>query len=201
VGEVLGRCATEEGGWVMDYVIERRPMVCGSAEAEAKVYRLIPCKRGNWLMAVNVPNPAAFVYFDDPKDLKSQGFGGRVIRFLLESEEVYEAKGPWHGNADSMFKDTGVDVRDKHLTRVVISEGRGLDEKYRTVLKGVLYEEKEPLLGRFERGRKLGEGVADGLGRMVFVYSEGPGGSSNGPVYPLNGEGLRRKEVDGEEKS
>jgi hypothetical protein len=157
-----------------DFLTEGYSMICGSEEAEKRVYRKVECKRGVWLVAVQ-PNAAENVYFHNPRDTKSQGFGGRTLSFPLEDGTVYEAKGPWHGNADSLFNDTGVDVRNTHYTFVVLAMER---DGWPTVLRDVVYKDAAPVLGRFDRYKELMRQYP----QAMQYYSQSSGGSSCGPT-------------------
>ncbi len=168
-----------------DYATARYAMICGSAEAEKRVYRKVECKRGVWLVAIQ-PNAAENVYFHNPLDTKSEGFGGRTLSFPLEDGTVYEAKGPWHGNADSLFNDTGVDVRDTHYTFVVLAMAR---DGYPTILRDVVYKDAAPVLGAFDRYKELCKQYPQAL----QYYSESSGGSSCGPTETWYAQEKARK--------
>ena len=65
---------------------------------------------------------------------------------------------------------------------MIISLGRkgGLN----TIMTDVLYIEKEPILGSFNRGEILAQEMANKLEKQVMYYSQSMGGSSCGPVKP-----------------
>jgi hypothetical protein len=157
-----------------DYATGRYEMICGSHDAERRVYRKYECKRGVWLVAVQ-PNAAENVYFHDPKDASSQGFAGRTLSFPLEDGTVYEAKGPWHSNADRLYKDTGIDVRNTHYTFVVLAMAR---DGWPTILRDVVYKDAQPVLGSFTRYKELIKRYP----QAQVYYSESSGGSSCGPI-------------------
>ena len=167
------------------YEIQRESMLCGSVEAEARRYKLLIGKNGNiWLVALE-PNEGGNIYVSDPSP-KSEGFAGRLITFPLEKPgESITLQGPWHGNSEALFRDTGYDARDKHETFVVIAKRRTYKDG-RTFYEDVLHQDEAPTLGYFERGSVLAEELATRLNQPVFCYSKSRGGSSDGPVYPNN---------------
>ena len=149
-------------------------MICGSAEVEERTWYIIKGKSGgNWLIPVNDPEPAAHVHYHHPNDKNSEGYAGRTLPFKLEDGSVYQAQGPWHSNSDALFRDTGVDIRDQHLTFVVLAKDRD-----GSVMKDVLYIDDKPTLGKFERYKELATQYPDAR----YYYSESHGGSSMGPI-------------------
>jgi len=169
------------------FVAENAPMICGSAEAEAREYQVaIDKNRGVvWFYTLSDPDPGGHVYCHDPRDVNSQGYAGRTITFKVGKTGTYNAKGPWHATAEALFTGTGVDIRDKYLTFVAIAKRRGKNEgNTRAILEDVLYMDEKPILGLFERGRNLARKMATELGHPVCCYSESGGGSSSGFEYP-----------------
>lgn len=164
---------------MMDYTIKRSGMICGSAEAEERVYQKVVGKNGVWLIAVQ-PNAADNVYLHDPEDTDSHGFAGRTIKFPLKDGSTYKAKGPWHSNSNALFIDTGVDVRDQHETFVVLSKGRKTTgpPRYEMLLTDVVYIDDKPTLGKLNRDEELAEKFPE----AKFSYSESRSGSSCGPI-------------------
>jgi hypothetical protein len=179
----------------VDYIEESSRMICASAEAEERRYKLYTGKSGRrWLVAIQ-PNEADNVYVEGGPN--SNGFAGRTLDFTLENGEVISLKGPWHTNADSLFEDTGVDIRDKHLTFTVIGLDRThTDRGYRTIINDVIYKDKESTIGEYYRGTKIAMQLAKELNKPVMCYSKSEGGSSCGFVYPdqIDAYGNRKKE-------
>jgi len=106
----------------MDYIIEGQPMRCSSYEAEQRRYKKIIGKDGHIYLYAIQDNPADNIYVSGGKN--SDGFGGRTLSFTLEDGTVEELRGPWHTNSDDLFVHTGIDLRAKYLTFVVIGKGR-----------------------------------------------------------------------------
>jgi len=165
----------------MDYKVERMGMISGMAEAESRKYIPLVCDRGLWLVA-DQPNMGDNVYFCS-FDPRSDGFGGAVLRFNLVDGGHIDLPGPWHGNTDSLFYDTGIDIRDTHLTFVVVAKDRD-HEDGQTIFKDVLYMDEKPTIGYFDRGEAIAKEWANKLGEPVMYYSESQGGSISCPVYP-----------------
>lgn len=165
-----------------DFVVERQPMTCGSSEAESRRYHKHVGKSGKVWLVADQEDAAANVYVEGGPN--SDGFGGRTLTFSLVDGTEIKLKGPWHANSDSLFQDTGIDVRDKHYTFVVISRRRKSGEHYESVMVDVLYRDERPQLGSFHRGDLLARQWTKNTGASVFLYSQSSGGSSCGQVKP-----------------
>ena len=153
-------------------------MLCGSAEAEERTYRKIIGKSGAVWLVPTCANPAQWVHYHNPKDTRSDGYGGRTLTFSLEDGTVYHARGPWHTNADSLFKDTGLDIRNTHLTFVVLSKAVDHDEQYNRIMVDVVHIDEKPTEGSFDRYKELARLHPE----AKFYYSEWHGGSSSGTL-------------------
>lgn len=138
-----------------------------------------------WLYANNRANPGDHIFMDDPNDLDSQGYGGNEVRFILEDNSVYIAKGPWHSNSEHFYEETGIDLRDKHLTYVCVSVGLEFDPTNQLpVFLEVLHLDDEPTVGRFERYRDI---AAKFPNDARYYYSRSAGGASYGPLKTVLG--------------
>lgn len=165
-----------------DYVIHRQPMICGSAEAESRRYHKYLGKNGRTYLVADQPDAAANIYVEGGPN--SDGFGGRTLTFpLVEGGEV-KLKGPWHTNSGDLLINTGIDVRDKHYTFVVVSRRRETGKNYESICVDVLYRDEAPQLGSFHRGDVIARQWARELGHKVHLYSQSSGGSSSGFVEP-----------------
>jgi hypothetical protein len=176
----------------MDYKIKRQGMICASADAQSRKYRKVTGKSGrNWYIAID--SPAGNVYVSPKSEENTpgykgfKGFGGRTLQFELEDGTVDHIQGPWHSNSDSLFEDTGVDVRDQHVTFGVISRDfkSDPDDPWGDgIMVDVLYIDEEPNKGSFDRIDKLAEEYAEREGKQIMYYRESKGGSCRGPVKP-----------------
>lgn len=179
------------------FIVDRKyRMFSGAAEAAKFVYRKLVDKQGHvWLYPANSDSPAEQVHFHDPKDTKSQGYGGSTLHFTLEDGTTYAAQGPWHANADALFEATGVDIRSTHYTygcvalkRVYVpSPTRHYCDSVQR-FEGVLHADREPVLGKFSRITDLAKEHATRLGHPVAYYSQSKGGSSSGYEVPIGTE-------------
>lgn len=161
-------------------------MKSGQAEAAANVYRKHVGKSGDiWLEKIG-KFAADNIYVSGGPG--SKGFGGATLSFKLEDGTTLDLVGPWHCNAEDMFKDTGVDLRNKHSSMVIISKSMAYEDNYMTrkVFKDVLYKEDEFTEGSFDRKemRAKAQQLANELGHMVYYYKETGGGSMGEYIKP-----------------
>ncbi len=180
------------------FVIGAYQMISAYGELAVRTFHMVKGKSGKrWLYSAVDQDVASFVYVEGGPG--SIGFGGREIRFALADGGEVLLTGPWHSNADAMFQDTGVDVRGKMFSFCVIAKRRGRITEVRDTafgpreftidtLEDVLYQDEAPVLGTFERPeiKEMAERFADELGHSVYLYKQTHGGSSNGPVDPIN---------------
>lgn len=151
-------------------------------------YRIAVSKDGKtiWCYQKDVAAP---IYCSGGKG--SQGFGGSPITFQLEDYICgsITLKGPWSSNTDAFFHDTGIDYRSKHYSFVVIGLGwrHEIDERGqsgRCIVENVVYADKEPTQGPFDRATPLGKEWANKLGKPVYVHRSSYGGGGRGYEYP-----------------
>jgi len=174
----------------MDLLIKQHDHSMSAAQdASGLVYRKLVGSRGTWMVAMREAC-AQNIYFC-PTGGSNLGFGGAVLSFTLEDGTIEHHKGPWHSNSDALFEDTGYDVRDKHETFVVVSEGREYLPNQGWNMLNILYKDEQPEIGRFKRGEEIAQRFANELDKQVFLYCVTPGGSSCGSVKPdhTKGEG------------
>lgn len=160
--------------------------VFARAEAESLVWRKHTTDRGEtWLTRADGLGDT--VIYHNPKNT-SRGFGGATLTFTLEDESTIQLKGPWSSNTQALFTSTGIDLREKHTTWGCV--GRWRDYNYQNSPMGVatigalLYFDKEPTVGPFERIRLLAERLAYDRDEILFYFEESIGGSRCGHVYP-----------------
>jgi hypothetical protein len=167
----------------MNYKCKPQPMVCGQYEAQKQKYKKLIGKSGSiWLVGTN--DPAHHVYVsDDGKDKYFKGFGGATLKFQLDDGSEILLKGPWMSNTDALYEDTGHDVRDKHITFVVISRDRVHKDGVCTMVD-VIYKDKSPTPGYYNRGKSLAQEIANEKGHKVYCYILSGGGTYNGIIKP-----------------
>ena len=159
-------------------------MFSGQAAAAKFVYRkLVDAKGRVWLYPVNTDTPGEQVHVHDPRDLKSDGYGGATLQFALEDGSVYAAKGPWHTNTGALFEATGVDLRNTHRTYGCVARIR-VYKNHITEFHGILHADKVPVIGAFNRLKDIAQTWADQLKHPVACYSESKGGTSSGWEIP-----------------
>ena len=141
-----------------------------------KTFKKVIGKSGVIWLIGNLPNAANHIYVSD--DCHGGSFGQR-LSFQLEDGTEEVLIGPWHSNSESLFNDTGIDIRNKHVTLVVVSQSRGLN-----TCDDVVYIDDAPVVGEFDRGKEIAQRIANQLGGQVYLYSRGLSGSSSTPIKP-----------------
>lgn len=155
-------------------------MFSASADAESGVYKLVTGKGGRrWLYNDEKFNAGANIYVEGRKG--SQGFAGRTIRFPLLDGGFVELTGPWASNSVSLFEETGVDLRERHATWGCIGLRRE-HRNERTAICDIIWFDKEPIEGSFNRVEELAIELSNSRGEPLYYYSMSHGGSSCGPV-------------------
>lgn len=157
----------------MDWTPKELPTISAIGEAAKYVYKKIEKCGDTWLIPLN-SHPADGIHLDK-HDPKSEGYGGSYLDFILEDGSTHRAKGPWHSNSRSLYECTGYDIRDKHLTFVVLSRKMEYDSKsyFSPIMKDVVYIDEAPTVGRFERYKELAKQYPQA---KYFYYRSGGGG-------------------------
>lgn len=165
----------------MHILLGRNNIFSGQHEAQIRKYHLYNGRGGRIWLVSDQPNAADNVYVSNKNNNPGKGFGGARLTMLLVDGGEFVLNGGWHSNADSLYTDTGIDVRDTCLTRVIIGKNRTSDPHYITIITDVLYFEHIPHLGIFNRKDALCE---EAMTRFnldnVIYYSKSKGGSSCG---------------------
>lgn len=129
-----------------------------------------------WFIPAGIPNPGDYIHVEINEN--HEGYGGRMIKFKDIDGHTWEVWGPWASNTDSLYLDTGIDLRDAHLTYGIITDG---DSE-------ILYQDDAPVVGKFNRIEFLAEEIATRIGKQVMFKFWSTGGSAAGPAYPLKEE-------------
>ena len=153
---------------------------CASHEAETRRYHKVIGKSGKTWLYADQENPADNLYVEGEKG--NDGFSGRTLVFKLVDGGKVELKGPWHANSGAFFQDTGIDTMNKYLTYAVVGLGRG--GVYKSYIKDVIYKDKEPAVGEFNRGQKIAQSLANKVGGQVYCFVKTSGGSSCEAICP-----------------
>ena len=166
----------------MEFKIPGYSMFSGRDDAAQRIYRRIDCKRGVYLVACEEAC-ADHIYFHDPKDLKSDGFGGATLEFKLEDGSIYSAKGPWKCSANYLLADAGVDLTDKYTTFLVIGRGMRVEPSKSWQsdiwITDVVYQDEKQVIGRFDRQKEV-LGTLQ-VGKYQY-FMETNGGTMRGPI-------------------
>lgn len=121
----------------------------------------------------------------------SRGFGGATLQCKLEDGTIQELTGPWSSNTESLFADTGIDLRNKIITWGVIGRWRDFPRTtridHRNIIGGLIEFDSEPTAGIFERIETRARELAYQRDEILFYYSQSFGGSSCGSVLPFEG--------------
>ena len=111
------------------------------------------------------------------------GFAGRELSFKLEDDSVLKLQGPWHSNGDSLFINTGVDIRDKFYTYgFIYLDAKCEDGKQH--YKDVLYFDQENVLGSFQRIEDIAQEISNHFKIKVRYGSYSRGGSCHSHKEP-----------------
>ena len=166
------------------YETGRMPMKSGICEVEERRFKKVQGKERLWFIAIQ-ENPADNIYVYNPKN--TSGFGGSVMEFTLEDGSIEKVEGPWHSNSDALFDDTGMDVRDMYLTKVILGlSGIKYQGGHAYKMQDVIYQEDDYKLGKYKRGEELAQKKADEMGVRVHFWIESMGGAHGFFKDPVN---------------
>lgn len=178
-------------------------MISASGEAQAKEYLHIKGKKWDWLVQPN-REAESILCWKDSKGT-SKGFAGRTLKlkvigellevpwvglepFMYEEPCEFQWQGPWASNTESLFVDTGYDIRDRIKSWGCIGKRRSYDKSNqpfgasRQVIEELVYFDEAPQYGTGRRIQDLAQKMSDELEITLFYYEETRGGSSCGPV-------------------
>ena len=162
-----------------------RPMTCGQSELTSRQYKKIVGKRGNWYVAIQ-ENAADNVYFASRSKERSDGFGGATLSFLLEDGTIDKVQGPWHSNSDSLFEDTGYDIRNQYFTQGIIAKTEVCSKMGQEEYTDVLHYDEVGVLGKFKRIEDLAQELANKHNCKVYYAVKSSGGGSKYFKEPQN---------------
>ena len=72
-----------------------------------ETYRRVKGERYLWLVPTS--KGLGDIYLLDRED--QRGFDGDTLEFAMEDKSILHWKGPWSSNPDSLYEDTGIDIR------------------------------------------------------------------------------------------
>lgn len=117
----------------------------------------------------------------------SEGMGGRTCRFELEDGTHYDSIGPWMGNANDLFNQTGVDLRNRHASRLILARRVEYPKNeyfVRPDMLDVVHFEEDFIEGTFDRANILAQEIANKMGEKLHYFIETSGGSQCFHVLP-----------------
>lgn len=95
------------------------------------------------------------------------GISGQTREFLLAPGTTITVKGPWLSNAEHLFKETGVDLRERHAVKLKVR---------RIVGKELLYQDHDWVAGSIESSRAIAQEIANHDAVRVEAEIETAGG-------------------------
>lgn len=173
-----------------EFVTGDYQMYSGQDEAVAQRYHRYAGKSGNtWLVAGSEAAAENIYVTNTPANSGGEGFGGAHLPMPLLDGTTFVLKGGWHSNSDALFVDTGVDVRNKYRTFVLLAMERDSTEDgtFRSVFRRIIYQDEKPVLGRYDRYKEIIQAHPE----ADYYYMDSRGGSSHG----LTDEGRKRWEA------
>lgn len=176
----------------MDFEIKPPTSYSAAADAFQYKYHHYHGKHGSEYLVKDGPYAADNIYCKGRPG--SDGFGGATLTFKLVDGTTLEWAGPWHTNSQDLFGNTGIDIRDKHSTFVVIGEdveigGCKGNFRHPDIIKNVLYQDNGWQESEFDRGDRLAQKMANERGERVYLYTASHGGSHMCYVYPEKNNG------------
>lgn len=163
------------------YKVEHQPMRFGKDEVKKRVFKKVETHSKVWYIPIqdNAADDIHVCIKNENKIGGFRGYGGATLQFLMEDGTVDDVNGPWHSNSDSLYRDTGIDLRDKTATFGVIGKGKTYEGNY-TYIEDVVHKDDDWTLGSFYRIENLAQTFADNIGQRTYFYSQSTGGSHIG---------------------
>lgn len=161
----------------MNYTPPPYSQFSASHKAQQQIYQKVQSKTGRttWYVPTDTDRYDWSIQVD-AHDPDSQGYAGRTLEFRLDNGTTTKVKGPWQSNADALFSVTGIDLRDKFWSLVVLSKAIENINGIRTFID-VVYKDDKPVQGSFFRYRELIKKHPE----AKYYYSATRGGASSGP--------------------
>jgi hypothetical protein len=139
-----------------------------------------------WLFPADLstPDAANFIYCRNLSIEKSAGFGGAGVTFRMSDGTTKSLQGPWNSNADALFEQTGVDLRNSNITFGIVAKSREHIEFSKERFSDILHEDLEPTSGRYDRIPDLAQDFANRLNSTIYFAYRARGGGSSGHKHP-----------------
>lgn len=139
----------------------------------------------NWFVGMGGA-PAHHIFKSPPERenkpgyLGFRGMGGRTLYFTDITGKEWDVQGPWHVTADSLYRSTGVDVRNTHVSWGCIAL-----EREGNMYKNVVYTDGQfPKQGVHNRLTSLAVALSKSINEPVYLFQVQAGGSMDVMVDP-----------------
>lgn len=160
------------------------PLVSGDRSFEILYQsRLVGTRLWVFPADLSIPDAADFIYARDMDTKISHGFARRTLIFET-ADGPLSLQGPWKSNSDQLFRETGVDLRESHLTIGVVARYAKPIDLCRAVYSGVLFADEAPVNGHFDRIEMIAQRYADELGQRIFFSMRSHGSGHAGSKSP-----------------
>jgi len=151
---------------------------------EKILYKVVIGKSGKrWIIPVNGNSKASDIHVEaekieqDPNYREFQGYGGATLTWPLENGESVSLKGPWHSNSDSLFSDTGIDLRKESMTIGIVALNRRSLKLNDYAFSDVLHQDLQWTPGDHTRIGQIAQEYANKLNKKVYCAYKSLGGA------------------------
>lgn len=175
-----------------------RPMVSVMGEIDRATFKLVIDQEGRrWCYQIG-EHGAEQIFAEKGNGMA--GFGGSTLTFSLDGGTSVDIVAPWHTTADSLFKATGVDLRDHYRTQGIVALKRTLTGGWgNETFDDVLHYDEEPTVGAFDRVDRIAERFAEELQQPVYMSVVTSGGGHRRIIRPRSM--LTAKELEQAERA
>lgn len=146
--------------------------------------KLIGKSGATWIIPASGRFRASDIHCRGAKREHSEGYYGSILTWTLEDGSACSLQGPWHSNADALYDDTGVDLRQCHQTWCAVSRDMRFMRNGAIELIDPIYADEEVQESSFDRGDQIGQRIADERREPVYLVRESDGGGCYGWVCP-----------------
>lgn len=146
-------------------------------------------KNGRIWLVPDKENAGDGIHVGFDYNTKSDGYGGRELTFELVDGGYITLHGPWLTTSEPLYRATGIDVRDKHRTKVIVA---GWQDYKDNVWNPTFHKQVEslsdvdwvisdfPRKDEYERTQAL----ADAENKPLIFHKKSDGGSSTHWLWP-----------------
>lgn len=139
-----------------------------------KFYKRYEDRHGrHWFVPTDTRFPADDVWMWNPNN--QNGLNGTIRQFVLGPGSSVTVKGPWLSNAEHLYKETGVDVRDRSAVKMKV---------FRKLTKQLLYQDHDWVVGSIDSCRDNAQHISNHNSTDVIAEIETAGGGITYTLYP-----------------